>query len=368
MTRYAAMMLGALLSVVPPALADDKPKTDKPKKKRKSKRTADKKKLGKAYTLNFDRPYKAGQRFLVAGSASRTIRALQPRDAKKRKRNAATTDAADAKERDRRNAKRRKTLPKGTTRTAIAIRGELEIVKVNKTGDPVQVRLTIHNFNGTQTRVKGSSASAESILFRKGDIVLIGRSGKDNPKFSVKNRQIKVSKKIADLFDGIVPIDDAQEKDKQLEDLISGKQNRRVGESWKLDAKRLPAILRDAKQVSASAKFAGVKTVGKDKTKCFDVRVTIKARDIATDGKLSKSMASAKATAMLPVDSKSPPLKVSASFTIRGQRSGEKSKTADATATSAGKRKGERKDRKSAGKTGRFEMTHKYQRELRPLD
>lgn len=395
MIRYTAMMLGALLLIGSPALANDKPNTVKQKtekqqteksKKRKQKHAdkAGKEKLGKAYTIDFKRPYKTGQRFLVTGSASRTIRALQPRGKKKRRKaNTATAadakDAADTKEKKGRR-KGRKSRMKGAMRTAIALRGELEIVKVNKMGDPTQVRLTVHTFKGSETKLKGSSASTEALLLRKGDVVLIGRSGKNDPKFTVKNRDLKVPAKIADLFDGIVPIDDTKERDKQLEDLLTGKQKRRVGETWKLEAKQLPKMLQNAEKVSAMAKFAGVKTVGKDKkTKCFDIRVMIKARNIAIDGKAPDSMVSAKAMALFPVDSQSPPLKASASFTFRGKHKGDKARDkqkGDATATSARKdkqrSKGDRKSRKSRDKSrkmmGRFELTHKYQREIRPLD
>lgn len=279
---------------------------------------------GKTHRINFDRRYKAGQRFLLTAKATRSKQIPKP-----------SPKVPNSSKKDK------KTSPKQQDKAAVDVRGELEILKVNRDHKPTKIRLTVHRFKGTWKETGDGSSKLE---LRKGD-VLIATSGKpDLQKFNVQGRDVEISKDVAEVIDAILPLDDENKPD--LNDPLKGTQERKVGESWKLNVKSLPGEFKKADSINAAAKFIGVKTVAGRKAANVKVHVHmkgIKGNDSVKSGKMTLTT-----SAWLALDSQAlPPLKIDGSVKVIAQL---KSKAANVLNTSE------------------LTITQRVQRELKPLD
>lgn len=195
------------------------------------------------------------------------------------------------------------------------VRGELRILKVDKTGAATKVSLTIDRFQWDGKQIKRSDQkSAASFQLKKGDVLTAGIQ-KDDVKYAVKGRDGELPKALQTILDVLLPIDDLLEKDKFGTELF-GLHQRRVGETWKIDP-RSKAFLGppgNSRFQKATARFVGVENVQKQKT--AHVRIDLQAAP-PKDSEVKSGGVDVRADLYILPASKLPPLRVKGEMTGR---------------------------------------------------
>lgn len=238
-----------------------------------------------------------------------------------------------------------KTMVKGKSveqedKAVAEIHGELQILKVDKTGAATEVNLTIHRFQWDGKQIKRSDQkSAASFQLKKGDVLTAGIQ-KDDIKYAVKGRDGELPKALQTILDVLLPIDDLLEKDKFGTELF-GLHQRRVGEIWKIDPrpKAFHGTAGNSRFQKATAKFVGVENVQKQKT--AHVRIDLQATP-PEDSKIKGGEVNLRADLYVLPASRLPPLRV------KGEMTGRKAVASQAIDS--------------------VEFALRYRRELKPLD
>lgn len=271
---------------------------------------------GETHRLNFDRQFKAGQRFMITGNASRAQTLIR------------TTESGKSNRQTRENR-------------TLQLKGELEIVKVNDEHKPTEIQLTVHSF---KAKWKESGDGESNTTFKKGT-VLIGKGGRpDSKKFSGKDRDVDISNELAELIDALLPLADKDDDDKKFKDPLTGTQERKVGETWKLKLE-LPGQFKKSKSSRGTATFAGIKNI-RDR-KAAHMRVKVDVKGIEADESIKGGTLELTMQAWLPLDSKMPPLKAQHTMVLTAKVKGEAAKLL---------------------KNARFEFRQEVQRELQPIE